>query len=208
MAYGNPEFARLKQLLLDHNVTIVMAGDTHDFEYYAEPAHESRPAVHYFVNGGGGAYLSLGTALDWPANAPTPEWAFYPTREALVDKIDPRTPWWKRSGVVVDEKLQGLAILNRASVGALRLQRRAVLPELCRGSGRTLVRSGASASIRRERAAPLAGSLAVTVVERGDRSSGRLGRVGGLPAVTRRRDGGPRRRRDTELLFEYKRAPQ
>ena len=71
MADGEPEFARLKQLLLDHGVTIVMAGDTHDFEYYAEPARAGKPAVHYFVNGGGGAYLSLGTALDWPAKPPT-----------------------------------------------------------------------------------------------------------------------------------------
>jgi len=96
MAQGNPEFARLKQLLLDHQVAIVMAGDTHDFEYYAEPARDGRPPVQYFVNGGGGAYLSIGTALDWPEKTPTPEWAFYPTRAALVDKIDQRTPWWKR----------------------------------------------------------------------------------------------------------------
>jgi len=96
MTQGNPEFARLKRLLLDHDVRIMMAGDTHDFEYYAEPSREGRPAAHYFVNGGGGAYLSLGTALDWPERTPTPEWAFYPTRDALVNKIDPRTPWWKR----------------------------------------------------------------------------------------------------------------
>ena len=96
MAQGNPEFARLKRLLLDRGVTIVMAGDTHDFEYYAEPAREGRPAVHYFVNGGGGAYLSLGTALDWPERPPTAEWAFYPGRDALARKIDLRTPWWKR----------------------------------------------------------------------------------------------------------------
>ena len=96
MAQGNAEFARLKRLLLDRGVTIVMAGDTHDFEYYAEPARDGRPAVHYFVNGGGGAYLSLGTALDWPARPPTAEWAFYPGRDALARKIDLRTPWWKR----------------------------------------------------------------------------------------------------------------
>jgi hypothetical protein len=52
--------------------------------------------VHHFVNGGGGAYLSMGTALDWPGNPPTSEWAFYPSRDALVRKIDERTPWWKR----------------------------------------------------------------------------------------------------------------
>jgi hypothetical protein len=95
MAYGNPEFARLKQLLLARGATIMMAGDTHDFEYYAEPAHDGRPAVHYFVNGGGGAYLSMGTALDWPAKPPTEQWAFYPGREALVAKTDARMPWWK-----------------------------------------------------------------------------------------------------------------
>jgi uncharacterized membrane protein HdeD (DUF308 family) len=96
MAYGNAEFARLKRLLLDRGVTIVMAGDTHDFEYYAEPPRDGRPAVHHFVNGGGGAYLSMGTALDWPESPPTAEWAFYPSRESLVRKIDSRTPWWKR----------------------------------------------------------------------------------------------------------------
>jgi hypothetical protein len=96
MAQDNEDFARLKRLLLDHHVTIVMAGDTHDFEYYAEPAAADRPAVHYFVNGGGGAYLSMGTALDWPANPPTAEWAYYPARDPLVAKVDARTPWWKR----------------------------------------------------------------------------------------------------------------
>src|SRR6185436_20064143 len=96
MVYGNPDFARLKRLLLDRGATIVMAGDTHDFGYYAEPARDGRPAAHYFVNGGGGAYLSMGTALDWPANPPTEEWAFYPGRDALVAKTDARTPWWKR----------------------------------------------------------------------------------------------------------------
>jgi hypothetical protein len=96
MAAGNPEFARLKQLLLDRGVTIVMAGDTHDLEYYAEPPAGGRPAVHYFVNGGGGAYLSLGTALEWNDRSPTPEWAFYPGHDAIERKIDARTPWWKR----------------------------------------------------------------------------------------------------------------
>src|SRR6187402_246601 len=96
MAYGNEPFARLKRLLVEHGVTVMMAGDTHDLEYYAEAAGPSTPAVHYFVNGGGGAYLSMGTALEWPDRPPTGEWAFYPTRDALVRKIDMKTPWWKR----------------------------------------------------------------------------------------------------------------
>jgi len=96
MAYGNEPFARLKRLLVDRGVTIMMAGDTHDLEYYVEPAGASTPALHYFVNGGGGAYLSPGTALEWPAKPPTAEWAFYPTRDDVVRKIDLATPWWKR----------------------------------------------------------------------------------------------------------------
>jgi hypothetical protein len=74
----------------------MMAGDTHDLEYYVEPAVASTPALHYFVNGGGGAFLSLGTALEWPEKPPTAEWAFYPTRDDVVRKIDLETPWWKR----------------------------------------------------------------------------------------------------------------
>ena len=96
MAYGNEPFARLKRLLVDHGVTVMMAGDTHDLEYYVEPPGASTPALHYFVNGGGGAFLSLGTALEWPAKPPTAEWAFYPTRDDVVRKIDLKTPWWKR----------------------------------------------------------------------------------------------------------------
>ena len=52
--------------------------------------------VHYFVNGGGGAYLSFGTSLAWPATAPTADWAYYPNRDAVTRKIQTETPWWKR----------------------------------------------------------------------------------------------------------------
>ena len=42
--------------------------DTHDFEYYKEKVGGDGPTrtMHHFVNGGGGAYLSIGTALDFP----------------------------------------------------------------------------------------------------------------------------------------------
>ena len=96
MTEGNEPFARLKRLLLDHGVTILMAGDTHDLEYYAEPARGAAPAAHFFVNGGGGAYLSMGTALQWPDAPPVAEWALYPGRDAIVAKVDRLTPWWKR----------------------------------------------------------------------------------------------------------------
>jgi hypothetical protein len=48
------------------------------------------------VNGGGGAYLSMGTALQWPADPPVAEWAYYPSREAVVRKVELLTPRWKR----------------------------------------------------------------------------------------------------------------
>ena len=56
------------RLLRAHDVRAIMAGDTHDLEYYREPVprDEGSALVHHWVNGGGGAYLSFGTALAWP----------------------------------------------------------------------------------------------------------------------------------------------
>jgi hypothetical protein len=74
-----------------------MAGDTHDFEYYRETYEDSagRGIMHHFVNGGGGAYLSIGTALDWPAAVPVRDWAFYPSTDAVRAKLDAETSAWK-----------------------------------------------------------------------------------------------------------------
>jgi hypothetical protein len=51
--------------------------------------------MHHFVNGGGGAYLSIGTALSWPAQPPVEDWAYYPSTAALRAKLDAETPAWK-----------------------------------------------------------------------------------------------------------------
>ena len=48
------------------------------------------------MNGGGGAYLSFGTSLAWPAEPVTSQWAYYPSRHEVVEKIQAGTPWWKR----------------------------------------------------------------------------------------------------------------
>jgi uncharacterized membrane protein HdeD (DUF308 family) len=93
---GDDEFTRLKALLLDHGVTIVMAGDTHDLEYYNEQRGANSPPVSHFVNGGGGAYLSFGTALSWPAAVPFTDWAHYPNRSVVAAKIAAESPWWKQ----------------------------------------------------------------------------------------------------------------
>jgi len=93
---GDASFSRLKALLMQRGVAVVMAGDTHDFEYYAEPDASRARTVHHFVNGGGGAYLSFGTSLAWPAMPPTTDWAYYPNRDVVTQKIETETPWWKR----------------------------------------------------------------------------------------------------------------
>ena len=74
------QFAALYQLLANHDVRIAMAGDTHDFEYYREKISrdDDTRVMHHFVNGGGGAYLSIGTALDFPKQPAVVDWAFYP----------------------------------------------------------------------------------------------------------------------------------
>jgi len=72
-----------------------MAGDTHDFEYYRETT-DSGQVMHHFVNGGGGAYLSIGTALDFPKQPATADWAFYPRTDQLRAKLDAETPVWKQ----------------------------------------------------------------------------------------------------------------
>jgi hypothetical protein len=92
---ADPEFAALHTLLREHDVAIVMAGDTHDLEYYAEQRDSSPRTMYHFVNGGGGAYLSFGTALAWPDRPATAEWAFYPNQADVVAKIEATTPGWK-----------------------------------------------------------------------------------------------------------------
>jgi hypothetical protein len=51
--------------------------------------------MHHFVNGGGGAYLSIGTQLNWPGQPAVADCGYYPRTEAIVDKLDRETPGWK-----------------------------------------------------------------------------------------------------------------
>ena len=93
----NPDFDSIHDLLRKHQVPLAMAGDTHDLEYYIEPANNAATAImHHFVNGGGGAYLSIGTAMKKADEMPTDEYAFYPSHDPLVKKIEENTAWYKR----------------------------------------------------------------------------------------------------------------
>jgi hypothetical protein len=93
---GDEKFAGLYRLLARGGVTVAMAGDTHDFEYYRESIAADGATLHHIVNGGGGAYLSIGTALGFPASPPVPNVAFYPSGSALRAKLDAETPVWKQ----------------------------------------------------------------------------------------------------------------
>jgi predicted phosphodiesterase len=95
---GDDAFSALYATFENAGVDVVMAGDTHAFEYYVQynnVAGGARP-VYHFVNGGGGAYLSIGGALGWPDALPVETWAFYPAPGAVRAKLDAETPTWKQ----------------------------------------------------------------------------------------------------------------
>jgi Calcineurin-like phosphoesterase len=97
-SHGDYEFSALYHMLARSGVRVIIAGDTNAFEYYLEEAGKrgSPSAIHHFVNGGGGAYLSIGGALAWPELIPVNTWAFYPAPEAIRAKLDTETPPWKQ----------------------------------------------------------------------------------------------------------------
>jgi uncharacterized membrane protein HdeD (DUF308 family) len=90
------KFSRLYRLLAREGVAVAIAGDTHDFEYYQVGVPTGDATLHHIVNGGGGAYLSIGTALGFPASPALPNVAFYPSGNALRAKLDAETPVWKQ----------------------------------------------------------------------------------------------------------------
>jgi uncharacterized membrane protein HdeD (DUF308 family) len=88
----------IHEILREYDVDIVMGGDTHDWEYYMEnyQKQDKNNTMYHFVNGGGGAYLSIGTPLDWPEKLPVSESAFYPREDQIVEKLNNEVPWWKQ----------------------------------------------------------------------------------------------------------------
>jgi len=104
----NPKFEALHQLLRKHKVQVAMAGDTHDLEYYLETSQNNDGhTMHHFVNGGGGAYLSIGAAMADPKMMPTKDFAFYPSHDPLVKKIDELTAWYKYPAWWYTKKFNG-----------------------------------------------------------------------------------------------------
>ena len=94
---GDHAFNAIHEILQRYQVDIAMAGDTHDFEFYREKylANGKETEMLNFVNGGGGAYLSLGSALDFPAQPEVADWAVYPRGDQLHAKLVNELPVWK-----------------------------------------------------------------------------------------------------------------
>jgi uncharacterized membrane protein HdeD (DUF308 family) len=94
-AKDSEPFAAIHRLLKEHEVPVVMAGDTHYFEHYVERYGAPEKTMLHFVNGGGGAYMSIGTPLDWPKKPALADCAYFPRRDAVIAKLDADTPGWK-----------------------------------------------------------------------------------------------------------------
>ena len=97
-ASGDENFRELHELLKRHKVDVVMAGDTHDFEFYkqAYDSDQGPQEMLHFVNGGGGAYLSIGTAVAFPEDPDLRDFAIYPSTKDINAKLDRETPIWKQ----------------------------------------------------------------------------------------------------------------
>jgi uncharacterized membrane protein HdeD (DUF308 family) len=118
-------FAAIHGLLREYHVSIVMAGDTHYFEHYVEAYEESGTGgtMCHFVNGGGGAYMSIGTPLDWPAHPAVPLCAFYPRKDLVIDKLDRETPAWKKPLWWWAKELHGWPLTAESLAGAFTYNR-------------------------------------------------------------------------------------
>jgi hypothetical protein len=97
-----------------------MAGDTHDFEFYKERyvSESTQKEMLHFVNGGGGAYLSIGTAIGFPEQPVVPDYAFYPRTDQLTTKIKNEAPYWKLPFLVWLRVLHGYPFDDEMVSGA------------------------------------------------------------------------------------------
>jgi hypothetical protein len=123
-AHDEP-FNKIHETLKRFAVDVAMAGDTHDFEFYKENYSDggAERQMLNFVNGGGGAYLSIGTALGFPEKPVTNDYAFYPRTDQLLTKIRTEAPSWKMPFVWWMQLLHGYPFDNEMVSGAFDFNR-------------------------------------------------------------------------------------
>ena len=124
-AEHHKEFTDIRDLLRQYKVDVAMAGDTHDFEFYKEKyqADDGEREMFHFVNGGGGAYLSIGTAMAFPEKPISPDYAFYPRTDELEKKIANEAPFWKMPFFWWMQKLGGYPFDSETVSGAFDFNR-------------------------------------------------------------------------------------
>ena len=156
-ADGDKQFAEIHKILRRYKVNVMMAGDTHDFEYYKEKylADGKSYETNHFVNGGGGAYLSIGTALDYPKESATEDYAFYPRTDAVQKKLERETTIWKRPFLLWANLLDGYPLSVETLSGVFDFNRAPFFQELYGNQNRTLKRAGQVIALRRKRKTPL-----------------------------------------------------
>jgi uncharacterized membrane protein HdeD (DUF308 family) len=180
------DFAELRELLERHAVPLVMGGDTHDFEYYLDHANR----MLHIVNGGGGAYLSIGSALAPEGFGALADWGNVSLARRARRQARRADAVVEVAHLGVDEAPRRLALDPRDALRGVRLQRGAVLPEFRRGAGRGLATTSGGDPAWRRRSGPLEGhGHARRAARRGRRSRGAR-RIRGALAVGRllRRD--------------------
>jgi len=124
-AANDPAFDEIHALLQRYQVDIAMGGDTHDFEFYREKymADGQAREMLNFVNGGGGAYLSIGTVLAYPQPGETEDYAFYPRTDELAVKIENEAPLWKMPFVLWLKWFNGYPLTAETLSGAFDFNR-------------------------------------------------------------------------------------
>lgn len=113
-------FTEIYEMLKKHKVSIAMAGDTHDFEFYKTKytVDTGEKEMFHFVNGGGGAYLSVGTSLAFPEHPASPNYVFYPRENEATTKIRTESPYWKMPFLVWMQVLGGWPFSKEMVSGA------------------------------------------------------------------------------------------
>lgn len=122
-AAGDARLTEIYEILQRYEVDATMAGDTHDFEFYKIKPEGGAKEMLHFVNGGGGAYLSIGTPLSFPENPATGDYAFYPRKDELKEKIRREAPVWKMPFLWWLEYLEGFPFDNETLSGAFDFNR-------------------------------------------------------------------------------------
>ena len=140
VADSSARFAALYQLLAKHNVRIAMAGDTHDFEYYREKHQRRRwrPGDASLRERRRRSLSQHRHGARLPEGAAGRGLGVLSAHRSPARQAGRRDAALEAAVLVLDQMVQRLAVQRRGAVRRVRLQPRAVLPELHGGAGRTI----------------------------------------------------------------------